>query len=101
MRFTKPHSALSAGGSVLSSHESGLTDTAPACEEGYTGRQVVSGGMQPEMLDESQHAVDAARAKLLLSRRVMSQGRTASVASRIVESGMQQWLQLPTTLLSR
>ena len=49
--------------------------------------------MQPDMLDESQRAVDAARAHLLLSRRVMSQGETASTASRIVESGMRSGLQ--------
>lgn len=91
--LTNPDSAFSAGDSVLSSHESGLIGTAPTLEEDYMGRQVVSAGMQPEMLDESQHAVDAARATLLLSRRVLSQGlsqgKTASAGSRIVESGMQ------------
>ena len=90
--LTNPDSALSAGGSVLSSHKAGLTGTAPIVEEGYIGRQVVPAGMQPEMLDESQHAVDAARATLLLSRRVMSQGmsqgKPASAGSQI-ESGMQ------------
>ena len=84
--LTTPDSALSAGGSVLSSHESGLTGTAPALGKGYGDRQVVS-DMQPEVLDESQRAVDAARATLLLSRNVMSQGNTSSAPSRIVESG--------------
>lgn len=91
--LTNPDSALSAAGSVLDSHESGLTGTTPALEEGYMGRQMMSRGMQPDMLDESQRAVDAARAHLLLSRRVMSQGETASTASRIVESGMRSGLQ--------
>ena len=86
--LTTPDSALSAGGSVLSSRESGLTGTAPALGKVYIDRQAVS-GMPPEVLDESQRAVDAAHASLLLSRKVMSQGNTSSATSRIIESGMK------------
>ena len=84
--LARPDSALS--GSVLSSRESALTGTrpGPALDKGYIGRQMAA-GMQPQVLDESQHAIDAAHASMLLSREVMSHSRTTSSPSRIVESG--------------
>lgn len=91
--LTRPGSALGAGGSALSAnesalsaHESGLTGVAPAIDKGYMGSQLASAGTEPDLMDESQCDVDAVRS-LLLSRKLMSQGETASAPSRIVESG--------------
>ena len=78
--------ALTRPGSALSAHDSGLTGIAPALDKGYMGRQVASGGMEPDLMDESQCDVEAVRS-MLLSREGMSHAETASAPSRIVESG--------------
>ena len=85
--LNKPDTVLrTSSSSMLSTHDSALTGTAPGLDKGYMGRQGAS-GMQSEVMDESQQAIDAACASLLMSGQSMNTSNSASMSSRVLGSG--------------